>query len=121
MPEIRKLKNGITLVLSEDKSTEAVSLIVYIGAGSRYEDERVVGMTHFLEHMLFTGTTRRPTASDISKEIDALGADINAHPSEEFTNFHIKVASEHLEKVVDIYSDMLLNSRLLPEEIEKEK
>lgn len=121
MPEIRKLKNGTTLVLCEDKTTEAVSLIVYIGAGSRYENKKIVGMTHFLEHLLFDGTERRPTSLDISKEIDSLGAEVNAHPSEEYTNFHIKCAAEHLEKAADIFSYMLLHSRLTDEDIEKEK
>jgi len=120
-PTIKKLKNGINLVLSEDKRTEAVSLIVFIGAGSRYENNRLAGMTHFLEHILFDGTKRRPTSLDISKEIDALGADVNAHPMEEYTSFHIKSAAEHLEKTVDIFSDMLLNSLIAPKEIEKEK
>ena len=121
MPEIRKLKNGITLVLSEEKRTEAVSLIVYIGAGSRYEDDRVAGMTHFLEHILFDGTEKRPTALDVTKEIDAIGADVNAHPMEEYTNFHIKAAAEHLEIIADIFSDMLLNSRITEADIAKEK
>jgi len=121
MPEIRKLKNGITLVLSEEKRTEAVSLIVYVGAGSRYENEANTGMTHFLEHVLFDGTEKRPTSLDISKEIDALGADVNASPMEEYTNFHIKAAAEHLETIVDIFSDMLLNSRITEEDIAKEK
>lgn len=121
MPEIRKLKNGITLVLAPSNSTEAVSLIVQIGAGSRYEDDKVVGMTHFLEHILFDGTKKRPTSLDISKEIDAIGADVNAHPVEEYTNFHIKAAAEHLETVSDIFSDMLLNSRLTEKDIIKEK
>ena len=121
MPEIRKLKNGITLVLSEDNSTEAVSLIIYIGAGSRYEDESLVGITHFLEHILFDGTKKRPTSLDITKEIDTLGADVNAHPMEEYTNFHIKSAAEHLDKIVDIFSDMLLNSRLSEKDVQREK
>lgn len=120
-PEIRKLKSGVTLVLAENKSTEAVSLVVHIGAGTRFEDEKVVGITHFLEHILFDGTKKRPTSLEISKELDAIGADVNAHPLEEFTSFHVKSASEHLEKVVDIFSDMLLNSRLTEEDIEKEK
>ncbi|MCX6810528.1 MAG: pitrilysin family protein [Candidatus Berkelbacteria bacterium] len=120
-PEIRKLKNGITLVLSEEKRTEAVSLIVFIGAGSRYESESNVGMTHFLEHMLFDGTEKRPTALDVTKEIDAIGADVNAHPSEEYTNFHIKAGAEHLEKIVEIFSDMLLNSKIGEDDIAKEK
>lgn len=120
-PTIKKLKNGLTLVLAPKKATEVVSLIVYIGAGSRYEDERVAGMTHFLEHMLFDGTQKRPTSFDISKEIDAIGADVNAHPTEEYTNFHIKSAAEHFETIVDIISDMLLNSRLTETDIVKEK
>lgn len=120
-PVVKKLKNGVTLLLVPVEGTETVSLIVNVGAGSRYEDESQIGMTHFLEHLIFDGTKRRPTALDISKEIDAIGADVNAHPTEEYTNYHIKVAFEHLEKAVDIFSDMLLESTFLDSEVEKEK
>jgi predicted Zn-dependent peptidase len=120
-PSIKKLKNGLTLLLVPVEGTETVSLIVNVGAGSRYEDDSIVGMTHFLEHLIFDGTKRRPTSLDISKEIDAIGADVNAHPTEEYTNYHIKAASEHLDKIVDIVSDMLLESLFTDSEIEKEK
>jgi predicted Zn-dependent peptidase len=120
-PVIKKLKNGLTLLLVPVEGTETVSLIVNVGAGSRFEDNNIIGMTHFLEHIIFDGTKRRPNAIDISREIDAIGADVNAHPTEEYTNYHIKAASEHLDKIVDIISDMLTGSIFADCEIEKEK
>ena len=120
-PVVKKIKNGLKLILVPVEGTETVSLIVNVGAGSRYEDESQIGMTHFLEHLIFDGTKRRPSSLDIAKEIDAIGADVNAHPTEEYTNYHIKAASEHLDKVVDIFSDMLTESLFAESEIEKEK
>lgn len=118
---VKKLKNGLTLIFVPTAGTETVSLIVNVGAGSRYEKTDQIGMTHFVEHLMFDGTKRRPSSLQISKEIDALGADINAHPTEEYTNFHIKTAAEHLDKIVDIIADMLTESTFLDAEIEKEK
>lgn len=120
-PVVKKIKNGLKLILVPVEGTETVSLIVNVGAGSRYEDESQIGMTHFLEHLIFDGTKRRPSSLDIAKEIDAIGADVNAHPTEEYTNYHIKAASEHLDKIVDIFSDMLTESVFAESEIEKEK
>ncbi|TSC93447.1 MAG: peptidase M16 domain-containing protein [Candidatus Berkelbacteria bacterium Athens1014_28] len=120
-PHLHKTKKGLQIVLAPDNSTEAVALLIVTRAGSRFESDDLAGMSHFLEHMYFTGTTRRPSSNAIAKEIDALGAEFNAHPSEETVSYHIKSASEHLEKTIDIFSDMLVNSRFDLKDIKKEK
>lgn len=119
--EIIRLKNGLRLLLAESTDTAVATVLVYANAGSRFEKEEETGISHFIEHMFFTGTVNRPSSNDIAKEIDAIGADFNAHPSEEFTSYYIKAASEHLEKVIDVLSDMLCNSKLDEKDLEKEK
>jgi len=116
-----KLKNGVKLLLVPRKDTEAATLLVYIGAGSRYENKNVVGISHFLEHLLFDGTKRRPTALDVSREIDAIGASFNGLTTEELTYFYIKAAVNQLEKIIDLLSDILLNSKCAESDIAKEK
>ncbi len=121
MPEIKKLKNGITLILAPNSAIATVSLLIMVGIGSRDESEEIAGISHFLEHMFFDGTTKRPKSADISREVDAFGADFNAFTAEEVTGFYITSASEHLKKTVDVFSDMLTNSKFEDNEIKKEK
>jgi len=116
-----KFANGVNLLLVPRKDTEVVTLLVYIGIGSRHEDLEVSGISHFLEHLLFDGTKKRPSAYNVSREIDALGASFNGLTTEELTYFYIKAGANHLDKIVDILSDMLLNSRCADDDIAKEK
>jgi predicted Zn-dependent peptidase len=103
------------------KGTRAVTILILIGTGSRYETRQLNGITHFLEHMFFRGTSKRPSAPIISETIDRVGGELNAYASEESTGFFIHLASSRLELALDVLSDMLLNSRFEIEEIEKEK
>ncbi|MDZ7586536.1 MAG: pitrilysin family protein, partial [Patescibacteria group bacterium] len=89
--------------------------------GSRYEDKNLNGISHFLEHMFFKGTKKRPTTLDIAKSLDAVGAAYNAFTSEEHTGFFVRAASEHFDLALDILFDMLYGSRFSSEEIEREK
>jgi len=91
------------------------------GAGSRYENRKNSGISHFLEHMAFKGTDKRPTAMDISSLIDGMGGEFNAFTGKETTGYYIKSAKDKLETSIDVLSDMLLHSKFDPEEIEKEK
>jgi len=116
-----KLANGANLLLVPRKDTEAITLLVQVGVGSRNESDEIAGISHFLEHLLFDGTKKRPTAETISRELDSLGAEYNAYPLEDITGYHIKAASEHFEKIADILSDMLINSNFEEKEIEKER
>src|SRR3989338_1030342 len=115
------LPNGIRLITLPMTGTEAVTVMVYIRAGSRFENERNNGIAHFLEHMFFKGTQKRPTTLDISREIEEVGGEFNAWTSEEYTGYYFKVTRPHTELAIDLVSDMLLHSKFDPEEIEREK
>ncbi|MBI4037798.1 insulinase family protein [Candidatus Curtissbacteria bacterium] len=115
------LDNGLRVVLSHLPAFRSVTAIVLCGAGSRYEKHETNGISHFLEHMFFKGTNKRPVASDISHALDEVGADYNAFTGKETTGYHIKSASQHLPLLLDMLSDMLWNSKFDEAEIEKEK
>ena len=114
------LENHIRVVTEEVPWAHSAALGVWVGAGSRYEEEVNQGVSHFLEHLLFKGTKRR-TARQIAEEIEAVGGVLNAYTTKEYTCFHCRVLAEYLDLAVDVLADMLFNSLLLPEEVEKEK
>lgn len=116
-----QLNNGLTLITAPMKETKAVSVLVMVKVGSRYETKEENGISHFLEHMFFKGTSKRPTSLDISKELDAIGAEFNAFTSEEYTGFYISSSADHFDISLDILSDMLHNSKFDEAEITKEK
>ena len=115
------LENGLRVIFAPLKSVMSTTAIVLCGAGSRYETKKNNGISHFLEHMFFKGTKRRPTAVDISHALDALGADYNAFTGKEATAYHIKSATKHLPLVLDMLADMVWNSKFEKAEIEKER
>ena len=102
-------------------SFESSTAMVAVGAGSRYETRKNNGISHFLEHMAFKGTKKRPSALDISTLIDGIGGEFNAFTGKETTAYYVKSAATHVELCLDVLSDMLLNSKLEKLEIEKEK
>lgn len=114
------LDNGLCIIGERIEHFRSVSCGVWIGAGSQYETPVENGLSHFLEHMLFKGTTTR-SARDIAEQTDAVGAQLNAFTSKECTCYYIKVIDEHIELALDILSDMVLNSTLSDEELSKEK
>lgn len=95
--------------------------MVGVGAGSRYETRPISGLSHFWEHMAFKGTKKRPTSLAISSAIDAVGGEFNAFTDKEFTGYWIRLARKHTKLAFDILADMLTNSLLKQEEIEREK
>ena len=113
--------NGLRVYLAPMHETQAVTVLFLVNIGSRYETEKQNGLSHFLEHMFFKGTHKRPTTLDISEELDTLGADYNAYTSEEFTGYYVSTAAEHFPIAFDVLTDMLYNSTLEQAEIEKEK
>lgn len=115
------LPNGLRLFLAPMQETQAVTVLFLVNIGSRYESATENGLSHFLEHMFFKGTDKRPTTLDISQELDTLGADYNAFTSEEFTGFYISSAAEHFPVAFDVLTDMLYHSKFETEELEKEK
>ncbi len=89
-----------------------------VGAGSRYETRKNNGISHFLEHMAFKGTKKRPTAMHIASLIDGIGGEFNAFTGKETTGYYIKSSANHVDLSLDVMSDMLNNSLLDPKEIE---
>lgn len=115
------LSNGLRLLTIPMPSFESATAMVLVGAGSRYETEHNNGVSHFLEHMAFKGTTKRPSAMDISSLIDGIGGEFNAFTGKETTGYYIKSSADKIEISLDVLSDMLANSLFEPKEIEKEK
>jgi len=116
------LPNGAELIVVPMPHARSVGASVYLRAGSRYEEhDETAGISHFLEHICFKGTERRPTARDISFEIDALGGTINASTHREMTVYYGKVAAEFTERSVDLLMDMIRNSLCEAHEVERER
>lgn len=115
------LKNNLRVLLVPRNDLQSVLLNLWVKTGSRFEEDKKAGLSHFLEHMVFKGSKKRPSAKAISESIDSIGAEANAATSKEWTNFYIKSRSDVIEKSIDILSDIVLYPLLKKEEIEKEK
>ncbi len=117
----KTLKNGLRIIIVPIKDAPSVTVMSMIEAGSEYESKDKNGISHFLEHMFFKGTKKRPKSIDISKEFDGMGSQHNAFTSNEVTAYYAKAATKHFEKILDIISDMYLNPTFPEAEMEKEK
>ena len=115
------LKNGLRIITAPMSGTKTAAVLVGVGAGSRYETKKINGISHFLEHMHFKGTKKRPTTQSIAEELDAVGGEFNAATGAEQTYFYAKVGSKHLDLALDVISDIFLNSTLKEEEINRER
>ena len=115
------LDNGLRILTSTMPYTRSVSISFFLGAGSRYEKDPQAGVSHFIEHLCFRGTARRPTAKDISTAIEGVGGILNGGTDKELTVYWCKVATPHLGTALDVLVDMLINSRFAPDDIEKER
>jgi predicted Zn-dependent peptidase len=115
------LKNGLRIITVPQKNYQAVTVLVLVGTGSKYEKKETNGISHFLEHMYFKGTNRRPKPIDVAEPLDKIGGIYNAFTSQEFTGYFAKVEASHFELALDWVSDIFLNSTLPEKEIEKEK
>ncbi len=115
------LKNGLRIILAPMHETETVTVLVMTGVGSRYETRKENGLAHFLEHMFFKGTTKRPAALDISKELDAVGAEYNAYTGKDRTGYYAKVEARHADIALDVVSDIFMNAKIEQEEIDRER
>lgn len=121
MYKVQKLKNKITLITVPLSGTKATTVLAMIPVGSRYEHEKISGISHFVEHVMFKGTHKRPTAQDISRVLDAAGADYNAFTNKDYTGYYVKIDSKQQALAFDLMGDMLFNSKFEEVEIEKEK
>jgi predicted Zn-dependent peptidase len=116
-----RLDNGLRILTAPMPAAQSVTCAIMLAAGSRYETPETNGIAHFSEHMFFKGTQKRPTAQDISKEIDAIGGEFNAFTGKEYTGYYVKCAAESRDIALDVLVDMLRNAKFAPDEIEREK
>jgi predicted Zn-dependent peptidase len=117
----KKLKNGMRIITIPMKENPTTTVLVLVETGSKYENKDNNGISHFLEHMCFKGTSRRPSAFDITKELDGIGAQYNAFTGQEYTGYYAKSDYKKLDTILDVVSDMYLNPIFPEKEIEKEK
>lgn len=115
------LQNGLRVLTIPMPSFESATVLVMVGAGSRYETQENNGISHFLEHMAFKGTEKRPSALEISTLIDGIGGEFQAFTGKEITGFYIKSSANHIDLSLNVLSDMLQNSLFNPDEINKER
>ena len=115
------LDNGLRIVTTTMPHTHSVSICFYIGVGSRYESEAQAGISHFIEHLRFKGTSKRATAKEISETIEGVGGALNGGTDKELTVYLARVAQPHFTLALDVLVDMLLHSKFEPEDIERER
>lgn len=115
------LENGLRLITVPMESANSVTVLILVGTGSKYETKDISGISHFLEHMFFKGTKKRPDTLAIAETLDRVGGEYNAFTSKEVTGFWAKVDKKHVDVALDWISDMFLNSKFDENEIEREK
>ncbi|MGA3352638.1 MAG: pitrilysin family protein [Acidimicrobiales bacterium] len=120
MIETTTLGSGIALVTESMPEVASLCVGVWVGTGSRDETPEQSGISHFLEHLLFKGTPER-TAREIAEEVDAVGGDMNAYTTKEYTTFYVRALAEHVELGLDILCDILCRPALRPEEVDAER
>ncbi|HSY58788.1 MAG TPA: pitrilysin family protein, partial [Terriglobales bacterium] len=114
------LPNGLVIITEPMEHMHSVSVGIWLQAGSRREPAALNGISHFIEHMVFKGTTRR-TAEDIAREVDSVGGMLDAFTSKEMVCFNTRVLDEHLPKAFDVVADMVLEPKFANEDIDREK
>jgi predicted Zn-dependent peptidase len=118
---VHGLAGGATLVTAAMPERLSASLVLAFGGGSRLEDERHAGVSHFIEHLFFKGTQKRPTSKEIADAIEGVGGFINASTDKELTAYWTRVPAEHVELGLDVLLDIVSNSKLTPADIERER
>lgn len=119
--DIHTLQNGLRTVLVHQPESKTATVMVMTGTGSRFENKDENGLAHFLEHMFFKGTKKRPSARAISEELDAVGSVYNAFTAKDRTAYYAKVSAASLDTALDVISDIFLHSTLPSREITKER
>lgn len=120
MHKLKTTSTGLNLLTIPMAGAKTTAILVMIATGSKHETRKTSGLSHFLEHMFFKGTTKRPNAMIISSELDKLGGEYNAFTSKEYTGYWIKTAANQIKPALDVLADMLLNSKFDQEEIKRE-
>ncbi|OGM05871.1 hypothetical protein A2125_01425, partial [Candidatus Woesebacteria bacterium GWB1_43_5] len=119
--KLHKLDNGVRLIIAPMPTLASVTVAVWVKTGSRNETDKLSGISHFLEHMVFKGGKKRTTAKEIAEAVDAIGGEFNAGTSKEWTNFYIKARSANLGTAFDVLADMVLTPALRQADIDREK
>jgi len=119
--KITKLPNGLTVITTPLRETKAVTVLILVKVGSRYESLDLNGTSHFIEHLMFKGTKKRPTTLSLSQELDSVGAEYNAYTSKDHTGYYIKLDASKIELAIDMLSDMLFYSKFEAKEINRER
>src|SRR5258708_1107115 len=117
----KAFKNGLNVFMMPNSASESVFFNILVCVGSRYEDQEVSGVSHFLVHLFFKGSQSYPMQADIVEIIDAIGGDFNAMTGKEITEYFIKAEKHHFDLIFNVLTDMLLNPLFNEAEIEKEK
>jgi len=115
------LKNGLRIITVPNKNTKTAAVLLLVGTGSKYETKDINGLSHFLEHMFFKGTKKRPNTLKLIEPLDRIGGHYNAFTSQEYTGYWAKVDCSHLDLALDWISDIYLNSKIDQQEINREK
>lgn len=115
------LKNGLRIIIDPQKETEAITILVLVGTGSKYETKEKGGISHFLEHLFFKGTEKRTSVAAVAETLDEVGGVYNAFTGEEYTGYFVKIECSHFDLALDVVSDIFLHSKLKAKEIKKEK
>ncbi len=121
MFSVSRMASGLPIVTVPMEGTQSVTVIIFAGAGSRYEVQSERGISHFLEHMFFKGGKKYTNTKEVSMAIDGVGGEFNAFTGKEYAGYYVKVASPQTELACDVLSDMLVNASFPQEEIEKER
>lgn len=114
------LDNGVRVLTEKHPQSKAVSIGVWVNVGTRHEQKNIQGMAHFLEHLVFKGTKNR-TAFQIARSLEALGGDLNAYTTKEYTCFHALVLKDHWQKALEVVSDLVANMQLRSKDFRNEK
>ena len=117
----QQLSNGLRLIQAPLPGTRTATVLVIFKTGSKYENRATSGLSHFVEHVMFKGTEKRPNAAVIANELDSVGGEYNAFTSKEFTGYYVKADCAKFSRALDILSDMVLHSKFDDEEINKER
>jgi predicted Zn-dependent peptidase len=118
---IRRLKGGARLVTSSMPERMSASLVLLFAGGSRQEEDRLAGVSHFIEHLYFKGTPTRPTSKEVAAAIESIGGFINASTDKELTAYWARVPAEHIDTGLDVLFDVVTNSKVTPADIERER
>ncbi len=120
-PRLRTLKNGMRVAWIEQPASTAAAIEVFVNVGSRNEDAKINGASHFIEHMMFKGTKKRPNPQAVSRDLDRFGADYNAATGKDRTSYYVKIEADRLHHAIDVLHDMLAHATFKADELNRER